>query len=333
MTRTDRIRMLGVGVALPAVLSVAGLIAVIVMLPSLPDPLAVHWGVSGAPDGFGPPWIAAIIPAIGLLYSGFALAVARAGGRDEGITFAQRGILATGPFLAFVLAVTGAGSAYVQVGLADAADAPSVVPVLAIGLLGGVVLGVGAWFALPRHVAPGPIDHARAPIQELTPTEKAVWVMRVEPSRAAVTLIVGGLAVGVTGGAAVIWASAPLSNLAVWALILIVVGLAVASTMFWTVRVDADGFSVRSALGAPRFHYPLSDLEGAAVTTIHPTRDFGGWGIRSIGGGRTGIVVRTGEAIEVQRVGGRVLAVTVDDAERGAALLNGLIARAGTGIR
>jgi hypothetical protein len=28
-----------------------------------------------------------------------------------------------------------------------------------------------------------------------------------------------------------------------------------------------------------------------------------------------------------------VLAVTVDDAERGAALLNGLIARAGTGIR
>lgn len=325
--------MLVVGVIVPAALSIAGVIAVIVMLPLLPDPLAVHWGVAREPDGFGPPWIAAIIPAIGLAYTVFAVAITRAGRGEPGITFAQRGILATGPFVTLVLSVTGAGSAYLQIGLDDATAAPSVIPVLAVGLLTGLLAGVAAWFALPRHIAAGPVDVARAPVQELTPTEKAVWVRRIEPSRAAATLIIGGLAVGVTGGAAVIWASAPLWNLAVWAVILVVVGLAVASTMFWTIRVDGTGFSARSAMGAPRFHYALSEIEGAAVTSVNPTRDFGGWGIRSIGGGRTGIVVRSGEAIEVQRAGGRVLVVTVDDAERGAALLNGLISRAGSSIR
>lgn len=47
--------------------------------------------------------------------------------------------------------------------------------------------------------------------------------------------------------------------------------------------------------------------------------------------GATGVVLRSGEAIEVQRTGGRRFVVTVDDAQTGAALLGTLVARSRAG--
>lgn len=43
--------------------------------------------------------------------------------------------------------------------------------------------------------------------------------------------------------------------------------------------------------------------------------------------GRTGVIVRAGEAIEITRRSGTVLVVTVSDGAAAAALLNGLVAR------
>jgi len=57
-------------------------------------------------------------------------------------------------------------------------------------------------------------------------------------------------------------------------------------------------------------------------------REFGGWGVRtSVATGATGVVLRSGEAIEIHRTGGRRFLVTVDDAATGAALLATLAER------
>ncbi|MCZ0980282.1 hypothetical protein O1L60_18300 [Streptomyces diastatochromogenes] len=56
--------------------------------------------------------------------------------------------------------------------------------------------------------------------------------------------------------------------------------------------------------------------------------DFGGWGYR-VRAHRTGVVVRSGEALVVRRTGGREFAVTVPDARTAAALLNTLAERHG----
>jgi len=60
---------------------------------------------------------------------------------------------------------------------------------------------------------------------------------------------------------------------------------------------------------------------------VDPMGQFGGWGLRW-GPAGFGVVLRTGEGIEVRRRSGKTLTVTVDDAATGAALLNALVARA-----
>lgn len=332
MTTSQKLRMTLVGVALPALVGLAGAVIVVLTMPELPDSVAVHWGPSGEADGFGSPWILAVIPLLAVGYAVFAAIVVRSALRAGGISWAQRGILATGSFLAIVLATAGAGSALLQRGVSADANPGSIIPILALGILAGVVASVGAWLVLPRHEATPTVDAGTAPALELSPTERAVWMRRLEPARGTAALIIGGLALALTAGAFLIWASAPLWQLAVWVGIIALVIVAVSSTMFWSVRIDGSGLDVRSALGVPHFHYPLDDISAAAVRTVNPTRDFGGWGLRSQFGGRTGIVVRAGEAIEVQHSDGKVLVITVDDAQTGAALLNGLVAQSARSI-
>ena len=111
----------------------------------------------------------------------------------------------------------------------------------------------------------------------------------------------------------------------------VVLGLALAlvAAMFsWVVRVDGAGLSIRSALGVPRTRIPLDEMVQARATTVQCLAEFGGWGWRTAMDGRTGILLRSGEALEVTRTGGGVFLVTVEDAETAAALLNTLADRA-----
>jgi hypothetical protein len=94
----------------------------------------------------------------------------------------------------------------------------------------------------------------------------------------------------------------------------------VLATSWFRVRVDETGITVRSVVGWPTFHVPAVDIDRVAAAEIAPFAEFGGWGMRWMPG-RLGIVMRTGEGIVVTRRDGRVFAVTVDDAETGAALL------------
>jgi hypothetical protein len=112
----------------------------------------------------------------------------------------------------------------------------------------------------------------------------------------------------------------------VWPLLIVVglVGILIASMFRWVIRVDSRGLTIRSALGWPRIRVPLDEVVRADVIQVRPLRDFGGWGLRVGRGGRVGVVLRSGEAMLVQRTGGRSVAVTVPGAAAGAGVLNAL---------
>ncbi|MEU0402783.1 DUF1648 domain-containing protein [Streptomyces sp. NPDC006197] len=98
------------------------------------------------------------------------------------------------------------------------------------------------------------------------------------------------------------------------------------------VTVDRRGVTVRSALASrPRARIPLDEVAGASVRDLDTAAvlaEFGGWGYR-VRAHRTGVIVRSGEALVVRRSGGREFAVTVPDARTAAALLNTLAERHG----
>lgn len=322
---TDRIRKLLIGILVPAVVGLGGVVLIIIALPDLPDPVAIHWGVTGQPDGFGPASTNLVLLILfTVLYSVFALVAARG---NDGFSVIQKALLATAPFLAVLLTAVLAGSLVLQRGLADATQAPSVLPLLAVGAIAGVAMGIGAWFFLPA-VTPRSAAETVPPTLELGATERAVWISSAGPAGMLTTLLLGSLAlVGVVTIVAVVLAAPPLFALACCALI-VFLSLLVASTVFWRVRVTDQGLVVRSALGIPRFAIPLTEVDEATVVTINPTRDFGGWGLRWGGRGRLGVVTRSGEALEVRRLNGKSLIVTVDGASNAAALLNALRSRA-----
>ncbi|MGW8355260.1 hypothetical protein [Streptomyces wedmorensis] len=109
-------------------------------------------------------------------------------------------------------------------------------------------------------------------------------------------------------------------------LVIGVPGLALARVR---VTVDRHGLTVRSGVfPKPRVRIPLDEVAGADARDVHALAEFGGWGYR-VRAHRTGVVLRSGEALVVRRDGGREFAVTVPDAETAAALLNTLAERHG----
>jgi hypothetical protein len=104
--------------------------------------------------------------------------------------------------------------------------------------------------------------------------------------------------------------------------------VAAAAGVAFRVRVSAEGLRVRSVLGWPTTRIRLESIEKAEVVTVSPFAEFGGWGWRIAVDGRRGIVLRTGQALQVVHGGGRVFVVTVDDAATAAGLLNALRERA-----
>jgi hypothetical protein len=115
-----------------------------------------------------------------------------------------------------------------------------------------------------------------------------------------------------------------------WGLLIVVVLLValIAAVSSVVVRVDSSGVTIRASLGWPRTRVPLDEIVRADVTEVRPLRDFGGWGWRVGRKGRVGVVLRRGEALLIERTGGRSVAVTVDDAAAAAGLVNVLADRA-----
>jgi len=95
------------------------------------------------------------------------------------------------------------------------------------------------------------------------------------------------------------------------------------------VRVDARGLDIRyGQLGWVRQHIALERIEAARGSRLEPM-EHGGFGYRGSlrFSRRAALVVRGGGGLELDLDRGKRLAISVDDAERGAELINRLVAR------
>jgi len=322
-----------VALVLPAVIVAAGVAVMLAVLPALPDPVAIHWGGAGTPDGFGPPWVPVVLLAVcgfGLpaLLGLLSLPALRRGGRGYAYPFLAASALGLSCFLTVLVTA----STVRQAGLADAASGPTIWLPMAGGLVAGIGAGIIGWFLQPQQrFEPTPV-RAADPAQ-LTPGEHAVWLQRVAISRSGGIIL--GAAVGLLIAITAITAWAVPDALALWitAGSTVLVTVAVATNVVFHVRVDERGLTVTSAAGWPRTRVPLADVRDAAAVTVDPMGEFGGWGMRWAPPGRFGVVVRAGAGIEVRRRSGKTFTVTVDDADTGTALLNALVETRGASGR
>jgi hypothetical protein len=283
----------------------------------LPDPVAVHFGTDGA-DGFATPAGALWPPAvISLVVAVLAWALAFFWGRSA---LVRRICASLAVGLTAFLSVLTIGLLDLQRGLADAADVGGPGLVITLAFVVGIGAAVLAAWLTPGD-APQPTTDpipASASVLDLGPDESASWVTHAE-SRSA--LVVGGSATVLVAALGILL-SAPFVLVPA-----LLVAAAVLSSTWFTVTVDRRGLAVRSLLGWPRMAVPLDEVVQASVVAVRPFPEFGGWGYRVGRGGRVGVVLRTGEGLQVERTGGRSFVVTVDDAATGAALLNTLAAR------
>ncbi|MEE1788554.1 DUF1648 domain-containing protein [Streptomyces sp. SP17BM10] len=309
----------------------AGVLALLVALPlaardRLPDPVATHWGGS-RPDGSMSLTAAALFPAViwlGLV--ALAAAVRRFRGRQA--PGAPGAVLASGGVL-----LSGAQASIVHANLdrarwQDAAsmDAWVILIVLATGAAGLLTWLAtrtpGTGTAAAGTAPTGP----RGPVMTLPAGERVVWLSRtsnVWMQLAAALLGLGAAGTALAGATGLTSGHWPLTTtLAILAL----TTLACSSVQ---ARVTAKGLDVGfGPFGWPKRHWSPADI-GAARAERRTAAQAGGWGYRVNGLGTT-VMLRGGECLVVESRQGQRFAVSVDDADRGAALLNSLAAGAAT---
>jgi hypothetical protein len=305
--------------AVPGVIIAATLATAWAWRESMPDPIAVHWGTNG-PDGFGSfapsilwPEAVAAVAAILLWALGYFA------GRQSAIRRSAAGIAV---WMAVLMSGVNFSIMSLQRGLTNAHAAGSINTPLAFVFLAATAAAIGAAVLSPSD----PPLPATAPVSPtatrlaLRPGEQATWVRDVTSRGYVGAVVAVVVAVAIIGLLSRAW---------IFALVIgLVIGLTLVVFLHWTVIVNDEGLTVRSALSRPRFVIPLNEVEMAEVVQVRPLPEFGGWGVRGGKGGRVGVIIRKGPALQVHRSGGRLFLVTVDDAETGAALLNTLAARA-----
>ncbi|RIJ78667.1 DUF1648 domain-containing protein [Nakamurella silvestris] len=285
----------------------------------LPDPLAVHFGLTGTPDGYAS--LGGQLLVFSLLVVGLVALFAVLGApssRPPAIRRAAAG-LSTG--IAVFLSALHLILLAEQRGLADASQATLnpwwLLPAAAAAVLIGYLVSlIGRTTTVTGSAQAPPPEALRI---ALAPGSRAVWSRSQSMSTVGNTIPLALAAVFVVIG--VVGRFWPLLIVAVIVLVLF------AAMGFWTVTVDDQGLRYRSVLGWPRRHVPLERIAAAEVITARPLKDSGGWGLRMNREGHFGLYLRSGPALLVRTVDGGGTVVTVDDAETAAGLLNSLLDR------
>src|SRR5690606_49746 len=275
------------------------------------------------PDGFGPAWPIVLLPlGLVLAFSVFAVMISWKPTMNGLLTGSQKLLLVTSIWLSTLLSIGIGGSVFIQRGLEDASQAEDVGWFLLAGTLGGLLLAVPAWFLLPA-TDPSPHTAIDPEPLELHETERVSWTRTVLIATAALVVAIVAFCAAIVA----VIVTATTAPEGVWFAVasLAFVTLLLLGTGSWRVSADRRGLVVRSSLGWPRVTIPLSDIRGAQVVDVNPTADFGGWGWRWDAAGRSGIIMRSGSAIQVTRSSGKKFVVTVDDAATGAAVLAALL--------
>ncbi|MET8897145.1 DUF1648 domain-containing protein [Streptomyces albogriseolus] len=305
-----------------------GVLVLLVVLPltardRLPDRLATHWGAGGEPDDSMPFWAATVFPAlIWLVLAAVAvLALHRARRSTDGTAAAPAWAGITLGFTGVTL--LGAQASIVRANLdrTDWRDAGSVTGWVIATLVGATVVAVAAQLVSRR--ARLTVPPPSGPAMEIPKGQRFVWLSRTSNrwlhllaavtgilTLAATTGSVAGLGGGLEGTVGA--ASFALAAVAL---------LACASVQ---ARVTEKGLEVAfGPLGRPARRWP-ADTIASAWAEHRTAMQVGGWGYRLSGLGTT-VMLRGGECLVIRTVKGKDFAVSVDDAERGAALLNSLI--------
>ncbi|QJY45362.1 DUF1648 domain-containing protein [Pseudonocardia broussonetiae] len=312
-----RTRLLAAVPHLPAQLPACALL--VLAADRLPDPVASHFALDGTADGYTGR-VALLAVQIGLalfltvlfgLLAGSARGARSATGPDGG-----RLTVGLSWAVAALVGVITCAAAAANLDLADAADAVLEPWWLAAGLVAGAAVGWVVHRLTPASPTAAPAAPAAVPAVELGDTERASW------SRTVVSRPLAGLGAALLLGAA---ALGPVGAPLVAVVALAAAGLLVAATSAVRVTVDRRGLRVGlGPVGWPRIVVPLSDVASAMVDDVSAA-EFGGWGYRVVPGG-SGVVLRSGPALVVVRRSGRRFAVTVDDPQTAAGLLNGILA-------
>lgn len=325
LLRRARLAFLLVAVLVPILLVAVGAAIIVSWLPSFPERVATHWGLSGA-DGFAPPttylWILVGIGlGLPLLMAVVTLVAVRA---HWGGAARLMGAFAAG-MAAFATAVS-LGSLWIQRDVETPADVPGIGGVMGVSFAALLVVGGIAWLVQPRvRPVPGRTLEPRHAVS-VGAGERVVWVASTTMPRGALVfllLVLLGLA-----GLAVFMLVTGVQGAWIAALVTVVVAFAVAATASFRVRVTPRGLAARALLGWPRVTIPVEEIVSARAVSISPFGEFGGWGWRMSPDGRSGIVMRQGPAIEVVRRERGPFIVTIDGAEEAAALLQAYVDRA-----
>lgn len=323
--RRARLTFLLVAVVAPVVISAVGVAVIVAWLPSMPDQVAIHWGVDGA-DGFAPAstylWIllgvGLVLPVV------MAITTLAAVGAQWGGAARLMGALAAG-LAAFATALS-LGSLAMQRDLAPDADVPGVGLVMVGSFAALAAVGAVAWAVQPQvRSGSGPTLEPRQAVR-IAEGERVVWLATTSMPRVAVAALLLLLLALVALAAFMLGAGVPGGW--VVAVVVVVVAFAMVATTAFRVRVTPEGFAARALIGWPRITIPLDEVESARAVDVSPFGEFGGWGWRIGLDGRTGIVTRRGSTIEVERRGRAPFLVTIDGAEDAAALLQAYVDRA-----
>ncbi|MER6129891.1 DUF1648 domain-containing protein [Streptomyces sp. NPDC001795] len=314
-----------------AVVWTAGTAVLIAALPwaasgRLPDRLATHWTFGrSTPDGSMPLWAASLIPV--LIWFALAATVVLVLRRTaDAAPAAGRPWTATALLSGGVL-LGGVQASVVRANLdrTDWHQAHRPTAWIVATLAAAVVAGVAGWFVSTRgRVAPASTrPDPREPALEIPEGQRLVWFSRTTNpwlrllaagtglmAVAAVVALVSGLAG--PGEGCVLFALCALTSV-------VLAGCAAVQA-----RVSERGLEVAfGPLGWPVRRWAATDIESARAENRTPAQ-VGGWGYRLSGLGTT-VMLRSGECLVIRIRGRRnEFAVSVDDAKRGAALLNAL---------
>ncbi|MER6945534.1 hypothetical protein ABT294_16040 [Nonomuraea sp. NPDC000554] len=289
----------------------------------LPDPMAVHWGLELVPDR------AASLTSnvLSSLAMWGVLWLSLLGVALHGKVFQRRlgRIYFWGALFGFgVLALGTVGST-----LLTNLDAPSWTQARLEGWQVGLVVCAALGAALlAGYLGRGGLDQRppegeQPPRLRLRPGQRSAWVSRVanpwlvglSVAAAAGMVVTGVLELsGVSGGVTL--------GILPGFVIVLLAGLFTSSL---SVRVTQDGLAIGfGPFGWPVRRIRLSKIDRAWSEERYPSQ-VGGWGFRGLPGSAT-LMLRGGDCLILRYRSGGQLAISIDDAERGASLINALIA-------
>ncbi|MDI2028574.1 DUF1648 domain-containing protein [Saccharopolyspora sp. TS4A08] len=296
-----------------SVLVTVALITPLVLLRDrLPDPIASHWSFDGVADDSIPLARFPLVMMPGwLLLAVFAVIAGTAGERRVHRAGSAAVLGAGALFFAGILGST------VWVNLDHVAWQDVRLPMWhLLPVLGGAAVAAWIGWLLGNRGPdePGAEPEAAGEL-DLAPGRREVWI---SPVSSPVLIAVGAATMLVAVGL-ILLVNPPVG------VPVLLIGLLVAALSSARVRVDERGVHV--AFGLQRYPVRRIRLDQIRVASVanHRALEVGGWGYRVLPA-TTAIMLRGGECLVLRLTSGRDFVISVDKPERGAELVNALLA-------